>query len=416
MKRKTVIIIAGLALAVSAAAYMATRPEKAAWTTPVRQDYVQSVLASGEIAADESLTVISEAAGKLTKVGFEEGGQIEASNIMAELDSQELQNSINEKTAALSAAQSNYNAVVTTNYQVAVQEVNKFKKELEIQKRDYEKNLALFQAGAISDSELQKIKDAISKLETDLKASEIRMKSYAPGGSEAAKQGALVAQARTNLESSRSDASKYSIKAPFSGVVVQKFVSEGQIIQSGAAIAEIAKSGKKYAEIKIDEKNAVYVKQGQPAYVYPSSNPDRKITSQVSWISPVVDRASGTILVKIEIPESAASDFLLSMTVTAELVTAEFPQALVVDATYVARDADSGHVFVLDNGRAKQVYVKVTGEGAFVMIEPVSGLQAAAGESQPETEAPVLSEESILLYPEKLSDGDRVEKQENGGN
>ena len=41
------------------------------------------------------------------KVGFEEGGQIEASNIMAELDSQELQNSINEKTAALSAAQSN---------------------------------------------------------------------------------------------------------------------------------------------------------------------------------------------------------------------------------------------------------------------------------------------------------------------
>ena len=130
MKRKTVIIIAGLALAVSAAAYMATRPEKAAWTTPVRQDYVQSVLASGEIAADESLTVISEAAGKLTKVGFEEGGQIEASNIMAELDSQELQNSINEKTAALSAAQSNYNAVVTTNYQVAVQEVNKFKKEL----------------------------------------------------------------------------------------------------------------------------------------------------------------------------------------------------------------------------------------------------------------------------------------------
>ena len=71
---------------------------------------------------------------------------------------------------------------------------------------------------------------------------------------------ALVAQARTNLESSRRDASKYSIKAPFSGVVVQKFVSEGQIIQSGAAIAEIAKSGKKYAEIKIDEKNAVYVK------------------------------------------------------------------------------------------------------------------------------------------------------------
>ena len=190
MKRKTVIIIAGLALAVSAAAYMATRPEKAAWTTPVRQDYVQSVLASGEIAADESLTVISEAAGKLTKVSFEEGGQIEASNIMAELDSQELQNSINEKTAALSAAQSNYNAVVTTNYQVAVQEVNKLKKELEIQKRDYEKNLALFQAGAISDSELQKLKDAISKLETDLKASEIRMKSYAPGGSEASRQSA----------------------------------------------------------------------------------------------------------------------------------------------------------------------------------------------------------------------------------
>lgn len=65
-----------------------------------------------------------------------------------------------------------------------MQEVNKLKKELDIQKRDYEKPCP-FPGWSHIGFELQKLKDAISKLETDLKASEIRMKSYAPGGSEA---------------------------------------------------------------------------------------------------------------------------------------------------------------------------------------------------------------------------------------
>ncbi|WP_028828681.1 efflux RND transporter periplasmic adaptor subunit [Proteocatella sphenisci] len=415
MKKKIITIIIIAAVAVSAAAYITTRPTKVAYTLPVRQTYVQSVLASGEIAADESVTVISEAAGKVTDVIFSEGGQIQAFQEMAKIESQSLQNTINEKTAALSAAQSNYNAVITTNYDIAAQEVKKLTQELEIQKREYQKNLSLFESGGISQAQLQTFKDTISKLETDLKASEIRMKSYAPGGSEARKQGSAIEQARTNLNSSRSDISKYSIKSPFAGVIVQKFISQGEIIQNGAPIAEIAKSGKKYAEIKVDEKNAVYVKKGQKAYVYPSSNPEKKVESKVSWISPVVDKTSGTILVKIEIPEASKSEFLLSMTVTAELVTKEFPQALVVDATYIMSDDTSSYIFVKNADRAEQIPVIVEGEGAYVMISQKAAAPSSGDTSSPASDT-VISQESILLYPEKLKAGDKVATVETGGN
>jgi len=414
MKKKTITIIVIAAIAGSLAIYMTTRPTKVAYTLPLSQTYVQSVLASGEIGADESVIVISEASGKVSNVNFSQGSQVQSAQEIAKIQSQDLQNTIKEKTAALLAAQSNYKAVVTTNYEIAAQEVKKLTQELEIQKREYQKNLSLFQSGAISETDLQLLKDAISKLQTDIKTSQIKMKSYAPGGSEAQKQSSAVEQARTNLSSSQSDISKYTIKAPFSGVVVQKFVSQGEIVQSGAPIAEIAKSGKRYAEIKVDEKNAVYVKTGQAAYIYPSSNPDKKIKSQVSWISPVVDTESGTILVKIQIPEDSKSDFLLSMTVTSELVTREFPQALVLDATYIASDESSSYVFVKNGDRAERIPVTVEGEGAYVMIKQKPAAPSSGDSSSPASDT-LISKDTMILYPEKLSDSDKVATVENGG-
>lgn len=103
------------------------------------------------------------------------------------------------------------------------------------------------------------------------------------------------------------------------------------------------------------------------------------------------------------------------MTVTAELVTAEFSQALVVSTTYVARDADSGHVFVLDNGRASGI-CKSDKRGRIRDDRASERPPGSCRRKFARLKLQSLSEESILLYPEKLSDGDRVEKQENGGN
>ena len=102
------------------------------------------------------------------------------------------------------------------------------------------------------------------------------------------------------------------------------------------------------------------------------------------------------------------------MTVTSELVTREFPQALVIDATYIASDESSSYVFVKNGDRAEKIPVTVEGEGAYVMISQKAAAPGSVDASSPASDI-IISKDTIILYPEKLSDADKVAIVENGG-
>ncbi|MGB5824067.1 MAG: efflux RND transporter periplasmic adaptor subunit [Proteocatella sp.] len=407
INKKAVYSVIIILIILIGAVFYVQRPKMVSYTVPKIQTYQSTVLASGEINPDELITIKAQVGGEILEMEAQEGESISKNQNILKLDSEKLQKTLSEKAAAVAVAQSNYDATVTTNYNLAKQEAARLEIQSKNLENDYNKKSLLFESGGISQKELEDAKEDVDKNKVDLETARIKIQSYAPGGSEAKKQSSFVYQASTILESSRQDISKYKINSPLAGIIIKKYVSEGEIIEPGSPIIDVAKTSRRYAEIKVDEKNIGYVKKGQEAYVYPSSNPEIKIRSSISYISPFIDKESGTILAKIEIPKASEQAFPISLTVTVELVKESYPESTVIDSNYIIQENDQAYIFIEQKARALKIPVDVTGSGAEVRIEYK---QDKTGNADAD-----IKESTRILSPQGLKDGTRVSTKEGGG-
>lgn len=397
---KRIIIAAIVALALGTAVYIGTRPLEVSYTMPQIKTYEDIVLASGEIISNEALKLNSQANGEVLVMDIEEGDSVHKNQVIAKLDSKELQKNIDEKAAEVSLSESSYDATISTNYQLAKKDIEKLKLELIELNKSYEKKKLLFESGVASKQEVEDLENAIAKKKIELESAEIKMQSYSENGSEAKRQQSQLQKAQIGLKNAQQDASKYIIKSPVDGLVTKKYISQGEVVQTGAQILELAKTDKRYAQIKIDEKYAGDIKVGQIVNVYPTSSPDKKISSKISYISPFVDKDTGTITAKIEIPKSREETFLLSLTVTVEIITKIYDNALVLPFEYVVFEDENSYIFIEENGKAKKLPVNIMGNRKEVKIEEVDEY---------------ISQDSKILNPKDLKDGSKIKLKESKG-
>ena len=397
---KKIIIVVIVALAIGIAVYLNVRPLEVSYILPQIKTYENIVLASGEVVSDEALTLNSQAGGEILFMEIEEGDKVRKNQVIAKLDSKDLQKNIDEKAAEVSLADSSYNATISTSYDLAQKDVARLKLELEALQEDYAKKQQLFESGIIPSQEVEDLSRNIEKKKLELESAQIKMNSYAEGGTEAKRQQSQLSKARTSLQNAEKDASKYIIKSPVDGMVIKKYTSKGESVQNGAQIAEIAKTANRYAQIKIDEKYVGEIVVGQNVNVYPSSSPDKKISSKITYISPFVDKETGTILAKIEIPKREENTFLLSLTTTVEIITKSYDNALVVDAQYVMQDGENSYIFIEENGNAKKIAVKIIGNRKEVKIEELDEF---------------ISKDTKILNPQDLKEGSKITLKESQG-
>lgn len=397
---KKIIIVVIVALAIGIAVYLNVRPLEVSYILPQIKTYENIVLASGEVVSDEALTLNSQAGGEILFMEIEEGDKVRKNQVIAKLDSKDLQKNIDEKAAEVSLADSSYNATIRTSYDLAQKDVARLKLELEALQEDYAKKQQLFESGIIPSQEVEDLSRNIEKKKLELESAQIKMNSYSEGGTEAKRQQSQLSKARTSLQNAEKDASKYIIKSPVDGMVIKKYTSKGESVQNGAQIAEIAKTANRYAQIKIDEKYVGEIVVGQNVNVYPSSSPDKKISSKITYISPFVDKETGTILAKIEIPKREENTFLLSLTTTVEIITKSYDNALVVDAQYVIQDGENSYIFIEENGNAKKIAVKIIGNRREVKIEELDEF---------------ISKDTKILNPQDLKEGSKITLKESQG-
>lgn len=397
---KKIIIVAIITIALGIAVYINTRPLEVSYTMPQIKTYEDIVLASGEIVSDEALKLNSEASGEVIVMDIEEGDRVHKDQVVAKLDSKELQKNIDEKSAEVSLSESSYSATISTSYELAKKDIERLNLELMDLKKSYEKNKLLFESGVVSKQEVEDLENLIAKKRVELESAEIKMQSYSENGSEAKRQQSQLQKAQVGLKNAQQDASKYIIKSPVSGIVTKKYISQGEVVQTGTQIVEISKTDKRYAQIKIDEKYVGDIKIGQIVNVYPSSSPDKKITSKISYISPFVDKDTGTITAKIEIPKSSEETFLLSLTVTVEIITKRYNNALVLPFEYVVFEDENSYIFIEENGTAKKLPVNIIGNRKEVKIEEVDEY---------------ISQDTKILNPKDLKDGSKIKLKESQG-
>ena len=186
---------------------------------------------------------------------------------------------------------------------------------------------------------------------------------------EAASRGAEASLALLELQIERT-----TVRAPFAGVVGQRFVSAGDYVTSATRLLTLQTVDPQRVVIEVPERHAGALHRGQTIEFTIAAQPGRRFHATVDFVDPVVQEAGRTILVKARAPNA---DRLLrpGMFVEARLATATRPQAVVVPEDAVQPLRTANVVWAVVDGKASRRVVEL-GARSPGIIEVVSGIKA----------------------------------------
>lgn len=184
-----------------------------------------------------------------------------------------------------------------------------------------------------------------------------------------------------NVKNLEQRLSKYTIFAPFSGILTEALVTEGTLVRAGQKLGEFIETGTYELEVAIPKTYADFLKVGEKVDL---SNLDRtmKYNGQVVRVNGRVDQASQTITAFIEVKgDNLREGQFLEANLNArnEEQAVEIDRSLLFedDKIFVVRDSildliPVQPVYFSD----KKVVLKNVPEGATIVSKPIVGAYA----------------------------------------
>lgn len=197
--------------------------------------------------------------------------------------------------------------------------------------------------------------------------------------------------ARAQMEENRVQLLYTDIAAPFDGVIVERYVKFAQHVQNGTPLFRISDFDPLECPIQVPEKDLARLQVGQPAYLTVEAFPGERFQARVERISPVVDRATGTVKVTLEV--DTLGRLRPGMFASVFLETDRHENALVIPKSALVLESIGDTVYVKQGEVADRREVRL-GYGEAERVEVLAGLEEG--------------DEVIVLGQDGLSDGTPV--------
>lgn len=231
--------------------------------------------ASGYVTARRAATVASKVTGKVVEVMVEEGMEVEEGQILAKIDSSNVEQSLELALARLASASQ------------AIEETKANLNQAEI---DLRRTTALASRGVAADAELDRDQTSVRLFSARLQ-----------------RQMAEIAVAEREVEVWKQQLDDTIIRAPFAGIVTTKDAQPGEIISPMSAGGSFTRTGictivdmnSLEIEVDVNESYIKRVEKGQPVTATLDSYPDWEIPSKVIAIIPTADRQKATVKVRV---------------------------------------------------------------------------------------------------------------------
>lgn len=279
----------------------------------VAQPLDNVVRSSGTVLASESVDLATEAAGRIEKISFKEGGRVRKNDVLVKINDDDLRAQLR-------------------------------KTELQIQlASDQEKRQKhLFDIEAISKEQYDISLNQVNTLKAD----------------------------RENLQAS---IRKREVRAPFNGIIGLRYVSEGGYVSQTTRIASIQKINPLKVDFSIPEKYAGQVSVGDLVQ-FSSDETKLRFTGKLYAIEPKIDPVLGTLQLRA-LCDNKSETVFPGAYVQIELRLKQIENALMVPTQAVIPVLKGQTVLVLKNGVALSVPVK-TGIRTATSVQITEGLTA----------------------------------------
>lgn len=315
-KKKAILIVGGLLVALAIVGFSVTQTQKSLVTVQtgkvIKQDIASYVTASGEVKPEVQVNVGANAFGRITKLFVKEGDHVHKGQLLVQLENIQPASDVAAAKAALESSitdQIGAQAALKTS-----QEALKSSTADALQKKqDYDRNAGLYKAGLISTADYE-TKKAAYDVASATQAQDQSRVNQARASLDSA-QG-HVSQARATLTHNSDLLSKTVYDAPFDGVVTYVPVHEGETVvvgiqnSQGSTLMTLANMSVITAEVQVDETDIVNVKLGQTADVTIDAIPGKTFKGEVTEIGDnAIVRSTGLATSQSTASSQEAKDF-----------------------------------------------------------------------------------------------------------
>jgi HlyD family secretion protein len=294
-----------------------------------KQDFVQTVVASGRVESPHRIDVGSQMTGTVQKVPVTEGQTVQSGQVLIELESSELEASLQQANANVLQAQAKMRQLKEVQAPVASQAYQQALINQENNQSALKRTQELFNQGFVGRSALDEFKKLSALSSSQVLSLTDQLKSFNQDGSEFALAQASLLMAQSGVDLARSRLHYARILAPVSGTLIARSVETGDVVQPGKILMVLSPRGATELVVQIDEKHFRQLKVGQVARASADAFGNEQFKAILSFINPGVDAQRGSVTVKFKVPTPPAY-LQQDMTVSLNIEVAERQQVLMV--------------------------------------------------------------------------------------
>ena len=214
------------------------------------------------LSVEHEVDVLAQRDGPVMAIVKDEGSRVRTGDVLAQLDEQSL-NAEAEKIQA--------------DLRVTQNDVKYLDAELKAKQANLRRQQELRQNGLSSDADLEQAQFQAKGAEYDLDS-----------------QRSKVERAQAELRTTQLELAKMKIRAPFDGVVVRRYIRQGQNVVKDDKCFRVSQLSPLRVQFQIPESSGHHPRVGDEVMVSLSADHQRAVTARVSSVSPTVDAASGT--------------------------------------------------------------------------------------------------------------------------
>lgn len=361
--------------------------------------------ASGTVQPIQTVNLSPKTSGVLVELLVEQGDRVTQGQVIARMEYESVEARLAQSQARVAQAEARLTQrrsgnrpedIAKAEAQVAQAEarVTEAQAQLNLAEERVRRNTSLANEGAISSDELDAVlnqaettRATVAQTQASLREAERNLELIQSGyrSEEIAEAQAQLAEAQADLRSVQVDYEDTLIRAPFDGVITQKYASEGAFVTpttsaseatsaTSTAIVALAQGLEVLAEVP--EVDIQQLRVGQPVEIVADAYPDQVFRGKVLLIAPeaVVEQNVTSFQVRVTL-ETGQDQLLSGMNVDVIFLGDEVDNALVVPTVaIVTREGETG-VLVPDAENKPQFRLVTLGTAVGNQTQILEGLE-----------------------------------------
>ena len=257
-----------------------------------------SLVTTATLDPDKQVTMISETTGVVNRITVDEGNTVTEGQLLATLSDREKQ--------------------------VKLQQTNV---KVQNAKQELDRKQASYNAKIISEAEFQKAKYDLEVAQEERNAAQVEL-------------------------------DRSMIRAPFTGVITQRFIEKGQNINTQSQLFTVVDSDPLEAKVYLPEKEIIGLQPNQKVALALNAQKNVNFAGTIRQINPAVDPKTGTVKVTVEVTKAPAVVRPGSF-VDVRLETQRHDNALLIPKKALLEESGERFVFVIQKDKASRRTISV---------------------------------------------------------